>query len=105
MMRPLPNLILAVCVVLGPVAAGRRWPALAQAPAQNAPMTVLSDTPEYCVQLEMRVQALPNRTQEVRRLEHEGHQLCDHGQVRLGIAHLRHALMMMKHPVLVAQPQ
>ena len=71
--------------------------------AQEAPMPVLSDTPEYCVLLEEKIAAHPNKQPEVRHLVREGHLLCDHGQVREGIAHLRRALLMLKHktPVLV----
>jgi hypothetical protein len=38
----------------------------------------------------------PNRPPEVRQLLREGHQLCDHGQVRVGIWHLRRALLLLK---------
>ncbi len=61
-----------------------------------APMSVLSDTVEYCVQLEHRIAAQPVRSGEVRKLVSTGHQLCDHGQVRRGISYMRRALIMQR---------
>jgi hypothetical protein len=82
---------------------GGRWQARAQmAPA--APMPILSDTPEYCVQLEHRIRQLSNLPADVRQLVREGHQQCDHGQVRLGIAHLRRAIMILKQRAVLPPP-
>jgi hypothetical protein len=81
---------------------GGRWQARAQVPA--APMPILSDTPEYCVQLERRIRQQLTLPPEVRELLKEGHQQCDHGQVRLGIAHLRRAIMILKHRTMLAPP-
>jgi hypothetical protein len=82
---------------------GGRWQARAQmAPA--APMPILSDTPEYCVQLEHRIRQQGNLPPEVRQLVREGHQQCDHGQVRLGIAHLRRAIMILKQRAVLLPP-
>ena len=63
---------------------------------RDSPMPVLSDTLEYCVTLETRVRKQRNRPAEVEEMLREGHLLCDHGQVREGIAQLRRALVMMK---------
>jgi hypothetical protein len=68
------------------------WRARAQ-----PPMPVTSDTPEYCGQLEHRIRQQPNLPAAAKQLLKEGHQQCDHGQVRLGIAHLRRALLLLKH--------
>ena len=59
-------------------------------------MPVLSDTAEYCAQLEQRIAAGPVRSAEVRLLVSKGHQLCDHGQVRRGISYMRRALILQR---------
>lgn len=70
------------------------------------PMPVLTDTPEYCNQLERRIRDRPNRPPEVIRLTNEGHQMCDHGEVRAGILRLRRALGLLRHrPGYVVVPQ
>jgi hypothetical protein len=66
--------------------------------AQETPVSVITDTWEYCSQLEARIAQRPNHPGEVRRLELEGRRMCDHGDVRGGIARLRQALVLLKHP-------
>jgi hypothetical protein len=92
--------ILALMAGFVPVAAGRSGGAYGQsAPAveiPGPPMPVLSDTAEYCAQLEHRIVAGPARSAEVRRLVSKGHQLCDHGQVRRGLSYMRRALIMQR---------
>jgi hypothetical protein len=103
MIRPVPLLLLMGCLALAQAGRGRAWQASAQTPqfgatmgGQGAPMAVTTDTPEYCAVLEHRIMEQPSRPAEVRQLMREGHQLCDHGQVRMGISHLRRALVLMK---------
>jgi hypothetical protein len=109
--------VAVLCIALGGLgaalmASARQAPAAAEgAPIpvrqdfgeRDAPMPVLSDTPEYCATLENRVRRQRNRPPEVEELLREGHLLCDHGQVREGIAQLRRALLMLKQrgPVLI----
>jgi hypothetical protein len=109
MTRPVPLLTLAGVCVLAAAIGGPSGPVRAQqAPGLDSaiqPMRVSSDTYEYCSKLEHRVDAMPNRTDEVRKLVLQGHQLCDHGQIRAGIADIRRALLLMKHkPVVYGQP-
>ena len=109
MIRP-GTLILAACGFCL-ISAGivHPWQAAAQQPLDagnpNAPVPVLSDTPEFCTLLEQRIMRWPEQPAEVRRLTVQGRLLCDHGQVRQGIASLRHALLMLKHKdTLLVQP-
>ena len=73
------------------------WEEAHQAGEQDVPMPVTTDTPEYCTHLEVTVMSHPNPPPDVKHLLLEGHLLCDHGQVREGIAHLRRALLILKH--------
>ena len=63
---------------------------------QMAPMPVLTDTAEYCDQLQARVNNCAVHPTEVKTLVREGRQMCDHGEIRGGIARLRRALMIEK---------
>jgi hypothetical protein len=70
---------------------------------QSQPQQVLSDTPEYCLQLLDRVSELVRVAsapppQEVTSLSSEGQRMCDQGLTRGGILRLRRALIMMMHP-------
>ena len=77
---------------------------LAAAPVagQSPPQRVISDTPEYCLELldrvsEMvRVASIPP-PEEVGLLSSEGQRMCDQGQTRGGIVRLRRALMLLTH--------
>lgn len=69
---------------------------------QSPPQQVISDTPEYCLQLLDRVSELVRVAatpppQEVTSLSSEGQRMCDQGQTRGGILRLRQALMLMMH--------
>lgn len=82
------------------LAAGLSRPALAQAPGQNSPMEVTTDTPEYCLQLFDKVHTLEHYAkikppQEVCDLTGQGHRMCAHGQTRRGILRLRRAILLM----------
>jgi len=70
------------------------------APAQTAPMPVLTDTPQYCVELSAEVeeerQALVSPAPaEVEELAEEGRQLCAMGETRGGIDRLRRAMVLL----------
>jgi len=72
------------------------WPE-APARAQQQPAIILTDTPEYCEQLQHRTQQWPVMSPEVKYLVREGHQMCDHGEIRGGINRLRRALRILNH--------
>jgi len=69
---------------------------------QPPPQRIITDTPEYCLQLldrvsEMvRVASIPP-PEEVSLLSSEGQRMCDQGQTRGGIVRLRRALMLLTH--------
>ena len=69
----------------------------ATARAEPEPVIILTDTLEYCEQLQHRTQQWPVMSPEVKYLVHEGHQMCDHGEIRLGINRLRRALRILNH--------
>ena len=80
----------------------RRWMvlllALAASPAaaqDQPPITLTSDTPEYCAQLAKQVADRHSTMPEVVRLLGDGRELCDQGEVRHGIRQLRRALVML----------
>jgi len=63
---------------------------------------VTTDTPEYCLHLLDRVSSMVNVAavpppSEVTDLTTEGQRMCDHGQLRGGIARLRRALLLLQH--------
>jgi hypothetical protein len=67
---------------------------------QSPPQRVISDTPEYCLQLLDRVSELVRIAsapppEEVNLLSTEGQRMCDQGQTRGGIVRLRRALMLL----------
>jgi hypothetical protein len=68
---------------------------------ESRPEPVISDTPQYCLQLLDRVSRLVRLApgpppEEVASLSTEGRRMCDQGQVRGGILRLRRALMLMR---------
>lgn len=67
--------------------------------AQQGPVIVLTDTAEYCDQLQHRIQERAPWPSEVKRLYTEGRQMCDHGDIRVGINRLRQALRILNHHV------
>jgi hypothetical protein len=65
---------------------------LVSAAAEPSPR-VITDTPEYCNSLVVRLSGLPAAKQEPSRsLAAEGERLCGNGHVRTGIAKLRRAV-------------
>ena len=69
---------------------------------QPAPAQVITDTPQYCLQLFDRVSEMVRVApapppEEVMHLSTEGQRMCDQGQTRGGILRLRRAIMLMIH--------
>jgi hypothetical protein len=69
----------------------------AVARAEPQPVIILTDTLEYCEQLQHRTQQWPVLSPDVKYLIREGHQMCDHGEIRGGINRLRRALRILNH--------
>ncbi len=75
--------------------------ALSQSPPASPPdpLTVTTDTPEYCNNLAARVAAAQHSRAaaqpEAQRLADEGQQMCDAGLIRGGLARLRRALLLL----------
>jgi hypothetical protein len=72
-----------------------------QAVAQSSPMPLLTDTPQYCVELsdeveEERQSLVSPAPPEVEELAQEGRRLCAMGQVRGGIVRLRRAMVLLR---------
>jgi hypothetical protein len=70
--------------------------------AAQQPERLTTDTADYCAQLELRVMAEQSvvtgpEAIDVQRLSQIGEKLCDEGQIRFGIAHLRTALRIIHH--------
>jgi hypothetical protein len=61
------------------------------------PVAVLTDTVEYCGQLQRMILKRPNRPPDINKLLAEGQRMCDHGEVRPGISRLRRALWLLHH--------
>ncbi|NHO32286.1 hypothetical protein [Acetobacter fallax] len=58
---------------------------------------VTSDSRDFCSRLLHVIDARSNdAVSSIRTLRHEGERLCDEGHVRLGLARLREALIMLK---------
>jgi hypothetical protein len=75
--------------------------ALPQTPGrQSSPMPIITDTPQYCLQLLDRIgqliHARPQPPQDVANLSQEGQRMCDEGQTRGGIMRLRRALLLLQ---------
>ena len=64
--------------------------------ARQAPVPVITDTPEYCERMTARVATCPDLTAEMHRLLDEGHHLCERGEVRGGIMRLRRAMLLIQ---------
>jgi hypothetical protein len=69
----------------------------AYADEDDPPVVVLTDTIDYCDQLQKRIEDHKVVPPEARRLFIEGRQMCDHGEVRAGINRLRRALRILNH--------
>jgi len=67
----------------------------------QAPQQVLTDTADYCAELELQVdQAMTHAatapTQEVRTLYDDGETMCRNGEIKGGIVRLRRALVALR---------
>jgi hypothetical protein len=96
--------ILIACLLLAPgiwfVVSGSG--VSAQEAPTAPPFEVTTDTPEYCLYLQGRVNTLVHEAaappaREVTDLSADGQRMCDHGQTRGGIMRLRRALMLIMH--------
>ncbi len=73
--------------------------------AEDPPVQIITtDTPEYCVTLQQMVEGLHSPMPEVKHLLNEGRLMCDHGDIRPGIARLRRALILGRHQVIPQTP-
>ena len=82
------------------IGAAMVWVGAVPVAGQSPPQEVISDTPQYCLQLFDRVSEMVRLAgtpppQEVAYLSSEGQRMCGQGQTRGGILRLRRALMMM----------
>lgn len=68
--------------------------------AEQTPLMVTTDTPQYCLHLLDKVSELmrlaPTPPPEVSSLSTEGQRMCGQGQTRGGIMRLRRALVLLK---------
>ncbi len=60
------------------------------------PVTVTSDTSEYCLTLAGRIDAAGEMPPRARLLWIRGRSMCERGHVRMGLAHLRRAALMIR---------
>ncbi len=90
--RPVWMLLLLLPALLAATARGEEPP----------PAVILTDTEEYCDHLQHLIGDRAVRVSEARRLFVEGRRMCDHGEVRAGIARLRQALILVRHHSTVA---
>jgi hypothetical protein len=65
-------------------------------PPSDDPMTVTTDTPEYCLGLAGRMDSQGPMTPNARVLWERGRTLCEHGHIRSGLARLRRAMLVMR---------
>ncbi len=79
-------------IMLGAALAG----GLAGVVPTDDPMTVTTDTPEYCISLADHMDAMGQMTPNARVLWQRGRSMCEHGHVRGGLARLRRAMMVMR---------
>jgi hypothetical protein len=64
---------------------------------EQSPMTVTTDTPQYCAQLVQQIAQRHSSLPDVARLLSEGRELCEQGEVRTGLRHLRRAEIILNH--------
>ncbi len=60
------------------------------------PMTVTTDTPEYCLSLADQMQTQGPMSANAYTLWQDGRLLCEHGHIRRGLARLRRAMMVIR---------
>ena len=80
----------AICLVVP------AFPAATVRGEEYPPAVILTDTVEYCDHLQRLIGDRAARTPEAHRLFNEGRRMCDHGEIRAGIARLRQALILVR---------
>ena len=73
------------------LAAGLCFPA-----AADEPVSVTTDTAGYCLMLANRLERDGDMPALARALWLQGRSMCEHGQVRSGLARLRRAIMIVR---------
>ena len=79
-------------IVLGAALAG----CVAGGSPADDPMTVTTDTPEYCLSLAAHMESQGEMTPNARVLWQRGRSMCEHGHIRGGLARLRRAMMVIR---------
>ncbi len=64
---------------------------------EQSPITVTTDTPQYCAQLVQQITQRHSSMPDVARLLSEGRELCEQGEVRSGLRRLRRAEIILNH--------
>lgn len=64
--------------------------------ADDAPLSVTTDTEEYCALLARRLAGYDDAPAQARLLSSQGWHLCETGRVLPGIARLRRAMTMLR---------
>ncbi len=64
---------------------------------EPSPITVTTDTPQYCAQLVQQITQRHSSLPDVARLLSEGRELCEQGEVRTGLRRLRRAEIILNH--------
>ncbi len=80
-----PRLLLSVATIV----------LVAGSAGSQEPMPITTDTMEYCITLAERM-ADAEMPPHARLLWRNGRAMCEHGQVRDGLARLRRAMLMIK---------
>ncbi len=61
------------------------------------PECITSDTPAYCEQLALKMNALGTMPPHAHALWLQGQALCAHGHIRAGLARLRRAMIIVRN--------
>ena len=69
---------------------------LAGAAPGDDPMTVTSDTPEYCLTLAETMRLKGDMSEHAHMLWQRGRAMCEQGHIRGGLARLRRAMLVMR---------
>ena len=79
------KIMLLLAIVAGPIAT-----------RADAPVTVTTDTPGYCLALARRMEDTGVIRQQIRALWEEGRDMCQRGHIRGGLTRLRRAMMISR---------
>ncbi len=61
------------------------------------PECITTDTLDYCAKLERKMDSLANVPPHAQALRMQGQTMCEHGQIRAGLARLRRAVIMSRN--------